>query len=288
MIERIRRLSFLEWGLIVGGTLVLALVPSAVANAFRDSFLDLSGPIFFSPWMHAEGVSTKVAIEAFEFSGPDRPYLWHTAMALVSILAFYVAGPGLFVSVGTGRPLPDEGTEASFQVGLTLLLAGMLTLGFGAVGPRLAMDRAERENANQQAQDQMVEQLSLIGQAAYQYYVLPDSLSGGGGSFDGLTRADLQAHLPGTLSESDWTIAKPDVRASLKAWDIEVKSDTLLEVRAARSTPYPSSEDDSLRGAVRVRPSAVAEIAVGEGATEESTTEERKAGESKAEESGSE
>lgn len=104
-------------------------------------------------------------MQSFELSSLGRPQFWQLAAALIGMLAFYVAGPGLFVLVGTRRPLLDEGVETSFQVGFAMLLSSGLVLGFTAVGPRLAMDQATDSNRNQMARDRMVQKLRVIGEA---------------------------------------------------------------------------------------------------------------------------
>ncbi|MCS4198459.1 nucleoside 2-deoxyribosyltransferase [Salinibacter ruber] len=274
MIERIKRLSLLQWSLIALGALALVFAPIAAIRETVSTEVSIDWPLVFSPWMQADAIATRAAIEAFEFSnpdgpgpdglGPNGPYVWRMAFALVGILACAVVGPGLFVLVGTRRPLPGTGVEVSFQVGLALVVAGTITFGFGAIGPRLAMNQAYKENVRQQARDQMTERLSLIGQAAYQYYALPDSMSGGGGSFEGLSRTDLRRHLPGKMEEEDWQVDVSPLSTSLKEWEFEVKSDTLFEVRATRACPCPTGGSDSLRAILQTSPSEVADIRRGQ------------------------
>lgn len=263
MTERIKRLSLLEWGLIVGSVLFLAVAPSELERVIRTNELGFGGPVFFSPWMRAEAVATKAAMQSFELSSLSRPRLWQLAVALVGVLAFYVAGPGLFVLIGTRRPLPDEGVETGFKAGFAMLLTSGLVLGHTAIGPRLAMDQARNSNGNQMARDRMVQKLQVIGQAAYQYYVLPGSLSGGGGSFRGITRSDIKANSPARLEPSGWPLEMEGLMSPVKKEAIQVKSDTLLVVEAAKQKPYPSGKSDTLRATLRVSPSAVLDIEMG-------------------------
>lgn len=256
MLEKIRKMSWAEWGVVLAVAGLLLALPAIVNRLIEYSPQSNIEPSFFSPWIHADAVTTKIAVEEFSSrQPPGRSFVVHRAMALVETLLFYVIGPGLLILYGVGtssgedssrvEPSGPGSTSVFFQTGLALMLAGLVNLGMSSVLPRLARQQAEKENANQKIMDQMTREALKIGYAGYQYYALPDSLGGGGGSFRGLTFNDI-----------DSTLGFPTTPYRLR-----VESDTLLKIVGTKPSPYRSGEDeDSIRVVARSTPSSVANI----------------------------
>lgn len=246
MFERIKGVSWVGWTAILAGAVALLTLPSLATDHYREQ-QQLHGPFALSPWMNADAVETKVAMEEFNSRETlSRPFLWHRSMALVGILLFYVIGPGLLIlfGIGTSSRPHRRRPSVSFHVGLALVLAGVVNLGVAATLPRLAAEQARKENTNQKVRDQMSREVLRVGHAAYQHFALPDSLGGGGGSFRGIAFGDIEAELS----------------FSLAPYQLHVESDTLLRITGTEPTPRPSAGNDSIRVVARSRPSNVLEI----------------------------
>ena len=253
MLEKIRKMSWAEWGVVLAAAALLLALPSVAGRLIEYSPQSNIEPSFFSPWIHADAVTTKIAVEEFNSrQPPSQSFPLHRTAALLATLLFYVVGPGLLILCGVGtsseeKPSSQSWTGVFFQAGLALVLAGLINLGMLSVLPRLAYQQAQEENANQKVLDQMTRKALKIGYAGYQYYALPDSLGGGGGSFRGLTFNDI-----------DSTLGFPTTPYRLR-----VESDTLLKIVGTKPSPYQSGENkDSIRVVAQSTPSSVASIEV--------------------------
>jgi hypothetical protein len=237
-------MSWVEWTGILAAATILLVLPTATGDLVEYEG-DIGSHPVLSPWMHADAVTTKIAVEEYSSGrSPDRSFPVHRTMALGATLLYYVIGPGLLILYGVGSSSDEETSHVPFQAGLAVVLAGLINLGMTAVLPRMARQDAERENANQKLQDQMTREAFAIGRAAYQYYTLPDSLGGGEGRFRGITFDDIDSTL----------------NFSTTAYELRVESDTLLKIVGTRPLPYPSGEKDSLQVVAQSMPSSVVEI----------------------------
>lgn len=242
MLKKIKGMSWVEWGVVVAATILLLVLPGMISG--QIGYETAPAPTSFSPWLLARGIEIEIAVEEFN-SGypPDQLFLEYRIMALIGILLFYLVGPGLLILYGLGSPSGENGSLAPFQAGLVLVLAGIINLGVLSVLPSMAHETARKDAANSSQKDQMRQEMFKIGQAAYEYYVLPDSLGGGGGSFAGISFSDIDAELDFPTT----------------AYRLHPESDTLLRIVGTKPLPYPSEKKDSVRLVAHGHPNTVME-----------------------------
>lgn len=241
MLKKIKNISWVEW-LLIGGFVILLLgLPLLVSYLFGET--DSWGTLY-SPWSHAVNINTEIAIEEFRSGqSPDEMFLGHRLMAFLGILLFYIIGPGLLIinGIGTSAAKQENDSRGTFQVGLVLVLAGIINLGLEAAISPTVQQNSRESAAVSELKDQMRHEMLKIGIASYEHYVLPDSLGGNGGSFEGLSLDDIDGELD----------------FSTTGYRLVPVTDTLVKIVGVKPSPSPAVQKDSIRLVAHSHPNTI-------------------------------
>lgn len=183
--------AFLRWLI----TLTLAtLFFVFVADTFHHSY-DLDdirlGPF---PWVYAGGMTISHGLS--EFSGKDPQPLTSAQRysVLASLLIVFVVGPTLFFFGWRQRKMAKESGEprsrllaatAMFIVGGILTFTVVVPAIPAGIAQRMVSQSMKKAQAISSNKDDIINELNTVKSRAYQYWILPTSLGGGGGTYEG-------------------------------------------------------------------------------------------------------
>lgn len=242
MIEKIKRISGVEWALMAGLVILLDALPMILSNWLGYQGRDFS---LFSPWQSAASVSSLVSIDLFkEGMVGDNAYIGWRMLTLASVWLCYIIGPGLLILFGIGSSSGDteESTSRSllFKAGIVLTIIALLNVGKKAITNPIKNSRTQIMAQYSAHTDQMRSEMIQLGHAGYEYFVLPDSLNGGDGSFEGI---DLEE-----------VANRNDLNLSAGTYRFKIVSDTLLRITGKGAPSTLPAEKDSIRLALEVHP----------------------------------
>lgn len=229
MKDKIKRIPALGWGgiILVGVSLSILVFPG------RQSLLDIG---LVNPWKIANSIATILAIDIFSEGVPgDAIHTKARITALLSILFFYILGPGLMILFGL-REEPEAGdnnklsvTMIGFLAGLIITISSLVTFTIENISMSSVQEHSQISAGKSAMTDEIRQNLATLASESYEYWVLPEEHGGGGRSFSGLAIEELPAYqdLSGT-----YTFAG-------------TPSDTLLRITGSGQPGHTAGDDTS-------------------------------------------
>ncbi len=237
---KIKRISALGWGgiILAGISLSIPIFPG------WQSFLDIG---LANPWRIANSIATILAIDIFSEGVPgDAIHTKARITALLSILFFYILGPGLMILFGLKEETKAEDgsnklsvTMIGFMAGLVITISSLVTLTIETISMSAVHENSRISAKKSAVTDEVRQNLATLASESYEYWVLPEEHGGGSRSFEGLNLDQLPAYrdLNGTYSFAG------------------TPSDTMLSITGSGLPEFTGGEDSSrVSVTVQVRP----------------------------------
>lgn len=254
MLEKIKRISWVEWLLLIAMSISLLIIMSWSLSYVENVF-------FPEPWSNANGVSTEIAMEKFTGETVFGSFMKSRIAALTGILLYFIIGPMLLILYGYGREqtsqeeptgqsagdseTADNGNAESrpvplgFRAGIVITLMGLLPFAAQAVISPIVQENTRTSSSKSKKKDELRHNLLTLAVEAYEYMVLPEKYGGGDGSFRGLSIEELPHY------------------ENLPSGTYQIKnmpSDTVLQITGSAVPDYPASRTDSVTITIQVQP----------------------------------
>ncbi len=176
-------------------------------------------PVWFSlrPWIIAAGVTVAEGINEFVGRVGSYDYSIERYLSLVGLLISFILAPSLFMFAWRASYIRQE-SEQSKSINkvrassVTFVLGGMLTLALilpsipGSIVHWQLFERMKSLAAVEEDKDYLIFRVNKIAADAYQYWILPTTMGGGGNSYQNyVIPMQLASNESGTFTVSSLT-----------------------------------------------------------------------------------
>jgi hypothetical protein len=209
-----------------------------VADVFHHPKMVLMRGFSPFPWVNAAGMTIEDGLAEFSGGTPSPATPQQRTTVLASLLAVLVIGPTLFLFGWRQRRLVQDsaGPRSNLTIPTILFILGG-TLSFTVVVPavpaaifqRMVSNSMRKSQAVSSNKDEIINELNWVKTKAYEYRILPGSMGGGGGSYEGF-------QLPAAMASSGFA-----------SYELRINAPDTIRIKAS-SKLFPGSQASAAVG----------------------------------------